>query len=210
MKDLGLDLRLALRSLRGSPAPALFAVGILAVAIAGVTSTFTLFSALVLRSLPLENPERLVQLNERAPAWNLEATGISAYDFSHWESRSETFEAMAVYASQRMSLFAEDSAQSAEAMKVSRRLLDVFGLQPALGRTFSAEEDSPGGPHVALLGHSLWNERFAGSPDVLGTTLRLDGDAYEIIGVLPPAASFFAADLWTPLALDPQRGSGGY
>lgn len=210
MGNIGIDLLLAVRSLKNTPGPSLFAASILAIAIAGLTSTFTLFSALVLQPLPVPDSDRLMRLNEKAPAWNLEATGVNGLDFSHWQASNETFEAMATYASTRKTLFQGGQAESVNALAVSRDLLRVLGLQPVAGRTFTAEEDSPGGPRTAMLSRALWQERFEGSEGAIGSGLELSGEAFEVIGVLPAEADFLEADLWIPAALDPEAARGRY
>src|SRR5262249_42677084 len=95
------------------------------------------------------------------------------------------------------------------AAQVTYEMLEVLGLKPVIGRNFSPEEDSPGGPPVVLLSFELWHSMFQGDRDVLGHVLELDGNAYTVIGVLPREAMFPGrTDLWTPLAANPNVHSG--
>jgi hypothetical protein len=178
----------------------------LALAVAANTAVFTLLDGLFLRALPFPSADRLVYLNEKAPRWNLDFTGINFPDFATWRDRAHAFEAMGVWGSQSVNLATDGGApERIDALTVSYDYANVLGLRPVIGRLFTPDEDKPKGPKVVAIGYDLWQQRFAKSPDVLGKTLRVNSDVYTIVGVLPPAAEFPSrAKLWLPLGEDPK------
>lgn len=205
------DLALAVRLLLRRPGSSFAVVAMLAVALAGNVTMFALADSLFLRPLPFAAADRLVALDERAPKWNLESVSISYGDFALWREKTSTFEAMAVWDEAAFNLTSAGSAERVDAARATHDLLGVLGVRPALGRGFTAEEDAPGGPKVALLGDSLWRRLFDGDPAALGRSIRLDGEPYEVIGVLPASLRFpREVQLWVPLAESPEGNYGSY
>lgn len=205
------DLKCAFRQLTRSPGFVLLAVVILSLGIAGNTLVFSIVNGVYLRPLPFAQPTRLVDLDETAPRWQLRYTGIAYPDFCAWRSDNRTFEGMAAYAQRDFNLSGAGLAERVATLRASYNLTDVLGLVPVLGRSFTAEEDQPGGAPVALLGHAAWQRLFGGQPDVLGQTVQLDGQPFTIVGVLPPQAAFPRRDdLWIPLAMSPTDGNGWF
>jgi predicted permease len=175
----------------------------LGLGIAANTAIFSLFNGLFLRPLPFPESERLVNFDERAPRWELDYTGNNYTDFHPWREENSTFEGMAVWGGAAYNLSLEGVAERVEGAVVTHDMAEVLGIQPVLGRDIAPEDDMPDAPRVVLLGHDLWQDRFGGDPGLVGTTLRLDGEPYEIIGVLPEEALFVAeAEVWAPLRLD--------
>jgi predicted permease len=206
---LGSDLRYAWRSIRHQKFGAALVVGMLALGIGATVAVFSLVNGLFLRPFPFPDPERLVYINETAPQWNLEMTGVNYQDFSHWHRDQRAFEAIALYNRQAFNVSAEAGADRLNGAAVTADFHKVLGVQPLLGRMFTAEEDRPNGPRVALIGYALWQERFAGRTDVLGKELRLSSRPYTIIGVLPRAAEFpGGVRFWVPMQGDPARNEG--
>jgi len=203
MNTLLQDIRYTVRTLLKQPGYTVIVVGMLGLGIAANTAIFSLFNGLFLRPLPFPEPERLVNFDERAPSWELEYTGNNYTDFHPWREENSTFEGMAVWGGAAYNLSLEGVAERVEAAVVTHDMAEVLGIQPLLGRDITAEDDMPGAPGVVLLGHDLWQNRFGGDPDLVGTTLRLDGETYEIIGILPEEALFVGeAEVWAPLQLD--------
>ncbi|HLN00487.1 MAG TPA: ABC transporter permease [Bryobacteraceae bacterium] len=204
------DLRIAFRAIRNKPAFSLMVIGMLAAGIAGNAAIFSVFNGLFLRPLPFAEPDRLVDLDETAPKWNLKSVGISNPDFYAWREGNKTFDAMAFFKSAGYDLSGDrGGAQRIKGVRVTRDMLDVLRLKPALGRNFLPEEDRPGGAKVMMLGYALWQRMFQSDRYVLGRVLKLNGQAYTVVGVLPREAVFPTdTELWTALAADPQdRGS---
>ena len=200
MQSFFSDLRFALRSFVRQPGATALIVVTLALAVAANTAVFTLLDGIFFRPFPFSEPNRLVYLNEKAPRWNLEFTGINYPDFTTWRSRARTFESMALWSTMSVNLADDTGAERIDAAQVTYDFAHVLRIRPVLGRTFSREEDRPKGPNVVVIGYGLWQDRFGGSKSVLGKTLRVNSSPYTIIGVLPREAEFpSGAKLWLPL-----------
>ncbi|MBA3903458.1 MAG: hypothetical protein C0522_07275 [Rhodocyclaceae bacterium] len=209
LEQLGKDLLLAGRTLRRSPGFTAAAVLILALGIGGNVIVFSFVNGLFLKPLPFPHPEQLVDLDETAPKWNLRYAGINYADFEAWREHNQTFAGMATWRGGEFSLMAGQQSARVPGQRVTHDLAAVFGLQPVLGRMFGSEEEFRGGAKVALIGHHIWQEWFAGDPAVLGRSITIDAEAHEIIGVLPPTAVLPSrAALWIPFAAKPPHYGG--
>ena len=184
------DLRAALRALTRQQAAAGLVIGMLALGIGANVAVFSLINGLFLRPFPFPAPDRLVYINETAPRWNLEVTGVNYPDFWRWYQDQRVFEALALYDTTTMNVADGAGSDRIDGAEVTADFPRVLGIQPVLGRFFTAEEDRPGAPDLVVIGHVLWQERFGGRPDVIGQTLRLNSRSYQIIGVLPKEAEF--------------------
>jgi putative ABC transport system permease protein len=205
------DLKIACRNLRFKPAFSLMVIGMLGLGIAGNAAIFSIFNALFLRPLPFPEAERLIDVDETAPKWNLKYVGTANPDFFQWQKANTTFDGLAFYTNGSANLSDKDSAQRVRAAQVTYTLMDVLGIKPVLGRNFLPEEDRPKATKVVLLGHDLWQRLFQGDRNVLGRTLKLDEETYSIVGVLPREAVIpDQAELWVPLAGDPKDSGGWY
>jgi len=205
------DLKVAFRNLRIQPWFSLMSIGMLALGIAGNAAIFSIFNGLFLRPLPFAESDRLIELDETAPKWNLRYVGVSNPDFCEWRKSNSTFDSMAFFSGASYNLATGETVQRVEGAQVTRDMLDVLRLKPIIGRNFQPEEDKPGGAKVVLLNYDLWQRMFRGNREVLGRVVKLDEQPYTVIGVLPRGAVFpDRADLWTPLAADPNRPSGYY
>ena len=203
------DLKLAWRGLAKQPMFSLMSAGILGIGIAGTMMVFGLFDGLFLRPLPVREQERLMDLNERAPQWGQEYTGITYADFCGWRAHNRSFESMYAWATWGANLSIDGRAERVETFVTTHDFFQTLDIRPVLGRGFTAEEDRPNGPKVVLLSTGLWDRAFGEDPAILGRSLQLEGDYFTVIGVLPSAAEFpLDVDLWRPLALDPQQSRG--
>ncbi len=201
-RGLSGDLRLALRSLRRRPLLSITVVLTLAIGIGLTTAVFSIVNGLLLRPLPYTEPAALVQLTETAP--DIESMDVSLPDFHEWRSRTEAFTGMFAFDDHTFLLATPDRPDILEGAVVSPGFLSVLGLVPTLGREFAPSEEQPGGEDVVMISHALWEQRFGGSGDVLGQSLRLNGRARVIVGVAPPGFHFpEVAHVWIPLAFDP-------
>jgi predicted permease len=202
------NLKIAARSLAQRPSFSLMVIGLLGLGIAGNVAIFSVFNALFLRPLPFAEPERLVDIDETAPQWNLKFVGVARPDYEAWQKHNSTFERMAFFDESSFNLSGQESPQRVRAFRVSRDLLDILRLKPALGRDFLPEEDLKGGRKVAMLSNGLWRRLFNGDPGAIGRILKLDSQPYTIVGILPPEAVFpLQAELWVPLAGEGNEGS---
>ncbi len=210
MTTLWQDVRYGLRMLRKNPGITVLAVVTLALGMAGNTVIFSFFNAFFLRPMPFYQPDRLVDLDETAPRWNLEYTGLAYPDFHAWRQQNRSFAGMAVWSTGDFSLSFEGTAQRVRGAQVTYDLASVLGIRMALGRSFLPEEDRPGGEKVVVLSHGLWQRLFGGQ-DVLGKVVRLDRESYTIVGVLAGDRALFAdEELWVPLCGDPDDLTRGW
>jgi predicted permease len=205
------DSKLALRAIRQRPGFSLMVIGMLTLGIAGNAAIFSIVNGLFLKPLPFSHSERLVDLNETAPQWNLHYVGVSVHDAYIWNHENKSFEGMAFFQRRNFNLSSGGAAQRVRGVNVTRDLMNVLGLKPVLGRNFTTQEDKPGGGNVVLLGYDLWRLVFQGDRQVLGRVIRLSDQPFTVVGVLPREALFPSdVDLWVPLAADPNRHDGWY
>jgi predicted permease len=204
MDQLAQDLRLGIRALRARPLLTAIAALSLALGIGANTAVFSLIDAVMLRSLPVEEPERLVVLLEQRDVGRF-AHNFAHPDFADYRDRSRLV-AVAAYSPIDVSLGAGGASERAEGLHVSGNYFDVLGVGAAVGRTFSPAEGSERGAHpVAVLGHSYWRSRFAGDPDIAGRAVTINGAPFTVIGV--SAARFagtrpgFDPDFYLPLSM---------
>jgi putative ABC transport system permease protein len=208
MRSFIADLRFAVRSFSRQPGPTALILLTLALGVAANTAVFAIVDGLFLRPFPFPQPDRLVYLNERAPSWNLELTGINYADFHGWRERARVFDGMALWAPTSVNLADDSGAERVDGLAVTYDYGDVLGIRPLIGRMFTKEEDGPTPTRVIVISYGLWASRFAGARDVVGKALRINSVPYTIIGVLPPEGSFPGnVQYWVPLNGDPnQRG----
>jgi putative ABC transport system permease protein len=206
---IGSDIRYAWRSVNHQRLGSVLVIGMLALGIGSTVSVFSLVNGLFLRPFPFPEPERLVYVNETAPKWNLEMTGVNYTDYAQWRRDQKVFEAIAAYDTRAFNFATDEGSDRMNGAAVSMDFMKVLGLQPVIGRMFTQEEDSPKGPLVTLIGEALWHERFGGRADVLGKELKLNSRTFTIIGVLPKAAEFpGGVRLWVPMQGDPNQSEG--
>ncbi|HEX6162604.1 MAG TPA: ABC transporter permease [Vicinamibacterales bacterium] len=207
----GSDIRYAWRSLTHQRFGSLLVIGMLALGIGSTVAVFSLVNGLFLRPFPFPEPERLVYVNETAPKWDLEMTGINYQDYATWRRDQKVFEAIALYSPRAFNVATDEGADRTTGASVTMDFIKVLGLQPVIGRNFTQEEDAPNGPLVAMIGEAVWHERFGGRADVLGKELKLNSRVHTIIGVLPKAAEFpGSVRLWVPLQGDPNVHASNY
>lgn len=211
MERLITDIRQSVRVLLKSPGFTAIAVGALALGIGANTAIFSVVNGVMLKPLPYPEPDRIMALIRSYPNGGYGAS-VSIPKFMAWR-QNDVFEAVAAYgqAGTGMNLGDSDHPEDVKGSHVSMDFFRVFGGQPLLGRTFSADEDLPGGPRVVVLSHSLWTRRFGSDPRIIGQTVKLNNDQYTVVGVLnaafqpdPPI------DLWIPLQADPNSTNQGH
>ena len=214
VERVGFDIRLAARQLRKTPGFTLAAVLTLALGIGGNAAVFSVVNGVLLRPLDYPEPERLVTIAHRTRGGDLPERMPSASAVHVvYEEGSRSFDAMALYATWQGSLIGPAASPDwVDVVTATRSLFDVLRVPPALGRTFSAEEDRPKGPQVVVLSHSLWRQRFGGDPSVIGRSITLDGVVRQVIGVMPPGFAFPtpAAQVWVPMRVDRSDLGGFY
>ena len=203
MSIVARDVRYAIRLLRRSPGYTAVALLTLALGIGANTAIFSVVNAVLLRPLPVPDPDRLVRLCRQFPDQVVCATSVPK--FVAWR-RAAAFDAVAAYdfIGPGMNLRGIDRPEQVRGIHVSAEFFRVFGGSPARGRTFSADEDRPGGPRVAILTHALWASRFGSDPELVGRPVVINGDTHTVVGIMPPDFRVDSpADLFLPLQLDP-------
>lgn len=198
------DLRYAFRMLRRNPGFTLTAIAALALGIGATTAIFTLINTVLLQPLSYPEPDRIVQLELSSPRGNGNITSIPK--FVVWREQKKAFQYVAAYdlGGPGINLTGGDRPEQLKGIHVSADYFSVFGAPVASGRTFSTEEDNPGGPALAVLSYGLWQRRFGGDAGIDGKTIELGGEPYQVIGVL--GATFKTdppADIFLPLQADP-------
>ena len=196
------DLRYAFRAVFKNPRFSLVAVGALALGIGANAAIFSVVNAVLLQPLPYPDASRLVRLCREFQGQPQCAESIPKY--TAW-SRAQAFDAMAAYdfAGPGLNLSGGDRPEQIKGIHVSEGYFRVFGATAEAGRTFSAREDAPGGPRVAVIKHKLWTTRFASDAQMVGRPISLNGDAYTVIGILPARfRSEPPADVFIPLQAD--------
>jgi len=208
MEDFFMDIRFGARMLRKNPGFTAVAIVTLALGIAANTTIFSAVNGWMLRPPPIKDHASVVVILSTDPAkgWGWDQNPVSAPDFIAWREQSHSFEDMVASQLSDFALTGEGEPEWLEGMRVSASYFNVLGVAPALGRTFLPSEDRPGPDQVVILSDGLWQRRFAANPKVVGEAVRLNGDSYKVVGVMPKSyrLGYFGPQLWTPLVFPPQ------
>jgi putative ABC transport system permease protein len=213
MEKLLQDLQFAARQLRRAPTFAAIVIATLAVGIGANTAIFSVVNALLLRPLPYPESTELVSLagayRDRGNDWS-----VSYPNARDWRAQSRTLADAGWFQGASYSLVGGERPERVQGTRASSTLLPTLRVQPAIGRNFTEAEDRPGAERVAIISHGLWQRHFAGSADVLGRTLTLSNNGYEVIGVMPPGFNFPGpgVDVYVPVRASEEtwnRFSGG-
>src|SRR5256884_1936853 len=200
------DLKSAFRKLLSPPGSTAVAVLTLALGIGANTAIFSVVNAVLLRPLPHPEPGQLVQLRADRPG--SPSTFIGSATFVEVKAQSQSLARIAAYSGGDMTLTGAGPAERIVSGAVTADFFPLLGVQPAVGRNFTREEDTPNGPKAAILGHGLWQSRFGGDPDVLGRTITLNQQSYTVVGILPARFQYPERfQLWTPLALGDRKST---
>ena len=180
----------ALRSLWRRRVLTMAAATTLALGVGINGAMFSIVESLLLSPLPFpaDSPDRVVVIAERNPPRDNSEPGrmsVSYPTFRDWLTMARSFETIAGFRNTSVTWQRAGGAERVQQRQTSASYFELMGIQPLIGRPFTAREDGPGAGRVVLLGEGLWHESFGGSADVLGETMRLDGEVHEIIGVLP-------------------------
>jgi putative ABC transport system permease protein len=205
------DLRYTLRLWASRPWHTGFAIAALAIGIGANTGVFSVVNALLRRSLPFHEPDRLALLHQFLPPHD------NAKDFHDWRQQSTSLADAALFEEADANLGGERVVSRVHVAQTSWNFFSVLGTQPVLGRGFASGDDvdgtgwgSPGRNAVAVIGYGLWQQLFGGDPQALGSTVRIDGNPLTVIGVAPPGFDYPGkAVLWKPAAFSPGNHGWG-
>ena len=200
------DLRFAVRTLRKSRAFTATAVAALALGMGANVAIFSLVDALLIRPLPLDHAEQLVGVWEDEAFIGFARDTPAPANFADWQQRNHVFAGMGAMRGQIFAITGDGQPEQVEGNPVTSSLFPVLGVKPILGRGILPEEDRAGGPHVALISHRLWQQRYGASRSVVGSEILLDGVKHRIVGVMPRGFAIpDRSDIWVPLALTPEQ-----
>jgi putative ABC transport system permease protein len=213
MYEFWQDLRYGARMLLKKPAFSLVTITTLALGIGANTAIFSIVNAVLLRPLPFADPDRLMLIwgNKQQDDWP--ELPLSLPNFNDIREQSKSFEAVSAWTSGYFNLTSgpsgSDAPERIQYAIVSANLFATLGAKPAIGRDFAADEDQPGASRAIIISHSLWQRRFGEDRGAIGRTVTLDGQGYEVCGVLPPGFRFISfpkdTEVWLPFGLDPFR-----
>jgi hypothetical protein len=194
------DLSYAVRRLRQAPSFTLVAVATLALGIGATSAIFSVVNAVLLRPLPFPEPDRLVQV---AQTWKGRPVVHSPENFLDVAAQSTAFSGLAAIDTSGVTLTGQGAAVRLEGAEVSASFFDVLRVRPLHGRGFVAGENEPGRTKVAVLGHTLWRDRYGSDPDVVGRAITLNREPYTVVGVAAAQPAYpEGTQLWTPMEYD--------
>jgi putative ABC transport system permease protein len=218
LETLWQDIRFGLRMMLKNPGFTMIAILTLALGIGANTAIFSVVSAVLLREMPYQNPDQLVQLWEHKRGSN--TLNVSYPNFADWRDESKLFEEMAAYRYTGIALTTGEYPEPVMGVLASGSLFSLLGVKPMLGRAFTQEDDTPDfGNPIVVLSHDLWQRRFGSDANIVGKTIIMYSHTHTVIGVMPPGFEFPQqyqrggtllpkVDAWMPLRIDPKSREG--
>jgi putative ABC transport system permease protein len=211
MDRLRQDFRFAVRALLKNPLVSLLAILSIGIGIGANAAVFSAVDVFMIRPLPYPEPERIVQVftTNRERGWTQANSSIP--DFRDWREQSQTLD-LALYRNVGVNLSGGDRPERLSGVRVTANFFDVFGLTPARGRVFTADEEIDGTGAVALLSDGVWHRRFGADPGVLGSTVNFDGEPHTVVGILPPRVRVLGGmpDLLLPVQFTGEEPRASY
>ena len=202
----------AARLLRKSPKFTATALLTLALGIGANAAIFSVVSGVLVRRLPIRDPQNVVVLHDQFPTLNVPRTTVSVLQFRDFSQRTDLFQSAAVLKRTDPTLIGQGQALRLQGMETSSKLFSMLGVRPELGRDFTSQDEAYGSEGVVLLSHGVWQRLFGSDRAVLGRELRLDAKSYEIIGVLPKEIEglYPHVEIWVPAVFDAEALSPKY
>jgi putative ABC transport system permease protein len=206
------DVRHSFRMFLQSPGFSIAAVAALALGIGANTAIFSIINAVLLKPVPLPDADRVVVFQTSSPQGAFNAA--SPAKFQHWREQTAIVSDVSAYTSNVVNLTAGGFPEQLRAARVSAGYFRLFGAEVYRGRTFTADEDRPGGERVVVLSYALWTRRFGSNPRIIGKPISIGGDPYVVVGIIGPTfdMSDFGPppDVWVPFQLNPQTTDQGH
>jgi len=202
MDSLFKDIRYGARMLIRKPGFTVIAVLTLALGIAATTATFTVVDAVLLRKLPVADPDRVVVIHNQLPKLNLPRTAVSALHYLDYSRQTDAFASTAAFSTRNFNLTGVSLPERLQAGRVTASFFPTLGINPVAGRFFTPEEDRTGNERVVVLSTALWKRFYASNPAVLNGSIQLEGNNYQIIGVAPEEIQelYPNIEFWVPMA----------
>ena len=206
------DIRYGARSLRKSRALTAVAVLALTLGIGLTTTMFSIVYGALLKGMPFPDPDELVAIQRQNLSRGIRQMQVPIHDYLDYRAQQRSFSGIAAHSGGTVNVSGAEKAERYDGAWVTANLFDVLQVRPQLGRTFRREEETPGLGNVAILSYAMWQDRYAGDPEILGKTVRANGQPYTVVGVMPPKVSYpDNQSIWMPLQLDAtklERGTG--
>ena len=208
MNGLRQDFEYALRMLWKYRAASLVCAIALALGIGANTAIFSMAEAFLLHPVPLDNVDRMVALYNAQPHSAVEKLGVAPATFLEWRAQTKTLQQIAAYSWDGVNFTGEGVPQKVQDYLITTNFFSTLGVQPALGRDFLPEEGQPGKNQALILSYGLWERRYASDPHILGKTVKVDGKAFTVVGVMAKGFDFpLSAEAWLPMGFDPKRSA---
>jgi len=208
MESLIQDVRYGLRSLAKKPGFTIVAALTMALGIGANTALFSVVNSVLLKSLPFKDPDRVILVLETNAKLPGPGTSASSLNYRDWKEQSHSFEVLSARQQSTANLTTPEQPEKIQGEKATWEYFKTLGIAPIAGRTFSEEEDRPGGAPVILLSKGLWQRRFGGDPKIVGQTVPINGLSATVIGIMPndyrPNLEF-----WMPLAISYENADRG-
>jgi putative ABC transport system permease protein len=204
MENLFNDIRYSIRILLKHPGFTLITIVTLALGIGANTTLFSLVRGVLLRPLPFSESERLIGIRE-SKVGEGHNNPMAWRSFAEFRDRAETLESIAAYSNWNPGIEQADGPMSVQGAQVSHSYFKVLGVQPLLGRDFTPEDDKVDAPRTVMLGYDLWQRFYGGDREIIGKSLRIDGQSYTVIGVIPPmtvGGQVGWRSIWRPLRVN--------
>ena len=208
LETLAQDVRYGLRVLRKSPGFTAVAVLTLALGIGANTTILSVVSSMLLRKPPVPNPDGLLAVTSKNPVYYpADPSLVSAADYLDWREQASDFSGIAAASFDDFTISGQFTTEFVQGARISVNFLQIMEVQPIIGRALLPGEGQPGKDRAVLLGNRLWKEKFAGDPRVLGQSLKINGNRYTVVGVMPEKfdVSNWPAQIWFPLVFSPDE-----
>jgi predicted permease len=190
MRTFMLHLRQVFRRLANAPLFTVVTLITLAAGVGGNTVVFSVLEGVLLKPLPYPKPSELIGVWHSAPGINIADLNMAPSNYFIYREQNQTFQDIGVYNRDAVSITGLAEPERLDALDVSDGIIPLLGIPPMLGRSFTRQDDSPGGPDTVMITYGFWKKKFAGSSSVIGQSITLDGKSREIIGVLPQRFHF--------------------
>ena len=204
MRSLLTDVQHAVRTLTKRPGLSALIVMTLSLGLGANAAIFGLIDSLILRPFTVPNLDRLVMVSETTPAGGRDTQEtVSPANYLDWKRQADVFDRFAAFEWWDVNLSGGDEPERVSGFFVSADFFSALGVEPAIGRSFTLDEETRGQHQRVILGYDLWQRRFAGDRSIVGTTIQLDARPYEVVGIAPPGFGFpLGSQLWAPLSFD--------
>jgi putative ABC transport system permease protein len=208
METIWQDIRYGARMLWKNRLATLVCAVALALGIGANTAMFSVAEAFLLRSVPFENPDRIVALVDARPQQNIDRSSVAPATYLDWQTQAKSFEQVGAYEWDEVNLTGNREPEKVQGFGVTANFFGLLGVQPKMGRTFLPEEEQPGKDQEIVLSYGLWERRYASDPNILNKIVKVDGKSFTIVGVMDTGFDFpMPAEVWMPLALTVKQRS---